>query len=124
MRLVDADNIINGLAGAIPYFIDDDITSAYVEGLNRAKIEIDDAPTVGRWIPTSERLPEKFGRCLVTYIPGGGTLWTTVIIARYSDLMGIAKPCFYLGNPGRNDFEDISSGVTAWMPLPDIYKGE
>lgn len=45
-RLIDADAVIEGLAKAIPYIIDDAITNAYVEGLGRAKIEIDDSQTV------------------------------------------------------------------------------
>lgn len=74
------------------------------------------------WIPCSERLPDRFGKMLVTFIPG--TLWTYVIIANYSDLMGIAKPCFWIGNVGKNDFANITSRVVAWMPLPKGYKGE
>lgn len=72
------------------------------------------------WIPCSERLPERFGKMLVTFIPA--TLWTYVIIANYSDLMGIAKPCFWIGNVGKNDFANITSRVVAWMPLPEPYK--
>ena len=75
-----------------------------------------------RWIPCSERLPDRFGKMLVTFIPG--TLWTYVIIANYSDLMGIAKPCFWIGNVGKNDFANITSQVVAWMPLPEPYREE
>lgn len=78
-------------------------------------------PSAQRWIPCSERLPDRFGKMLVTFIPG--TLWTYVIIANYSDLMGIAKPCFWIGNVGKSDFANITSRVVAWMPLPEPYKG-
>ena len=44
--LIDADSVIDELARAIPYYIDDTITEAYVEGLGRAKIAIEDALTV------------------------------------------------------------------------------
>ena len=77
-----------------------------------------------RWIPVTEKLPDKFGRVLVTLVPDAGTLWIEVIIARYSDLMGIAKPCFWVGNVGKNDFENISKQVIAWMPLPEAYREE
>ncbi len=78
----------------------------------------------GRWIPVSERLPHKceYGKVLVTYIPSGGTLWTTVIIAHYSDLMGIAKPSFHIGEVGKKSFQNITEQVIAWMPLPEPYK--
>lgn len=79
---------------------------------------------VPRWIPVTKKLPDKFGRVLVTLVPDAGTLWVEVIIARYSDLMGIAKPCFWVGNVGKNDFENISKQVIAWMPLPEPYREE
>jgi len=78
---------------------------------------------VNRWIPVSERLPKKgeYGKVLVTYIPSGGTLWTTVIIAHYSDLMGISKPSFHVGEVGKESFQNITEQVIAWMPLPKEY---
>lgn len=81
-----------------------------------------DAQLEQPWISCSERLPDRFGKMLVTFIPAAGTLWTRVIIANYSDLMGIAKPCFWIGNVGKNDFANITSHVVAWMPLPEPYK--
>ena len=81
-----------------------------------------DAQSEQPWIPCSERLPDRFGKMLVTFIPR--TLWTYVIIANYSDLMGIAKPCFWIGNVGKSDFANITSRVVAWMPLPEPYKPE
>lgn len=79
-----------------------------------------------RWIPVTERLPKKceYGEVLVTYIPSGGTLWATVIIAHYSDLMGIAKPSFHIGEVGKGSFQNITKQVIAWMPLPAPYKAE
>lgn len=81
------------------------------------------ADVAPRWIPVTEQLPEKYGQYLVTFIPSGGTLWTKVLIARYSDLMGIAKPSFHIGEVGKNSFTNISEQVIAWMPLPEPYKG-
>lgn len=88
----------------------------------RMQYRVIDIPSAQpEWIPCSERLPEKYGQYLVTFIPSGGTLWTCVLIARYSDLMGIAKPSFHVGTVGKNDFMNITEQVTAWMPLPEPY---
>lgn len=71
-----------------------------------------------RWIPVSERLPEKNMECLVAV--GDFNLTQT---AMYSNLMGIKNHrIFYQGNFGDDNFEDITKYVKAWMPLPKPYK--
>lgn len=75
------------------------------------------------WIPCTERLPDKFRKVLVTFIPSAGSLWIKVIIAHYSDLMGtVKKPCFWIGKYGKGSFKNISEQVIAWMPLPEPYR--
>jgi len=75
-----------------------------------------------RWTPCSEGMPKKFGEMLVTTVPPAGMLWARVMIAHYSDLMGISKPCFWIGEVGKHSFKNITNRVTAWMPLPKPYK--
>lgn len=96
----------------------------YNAAISDACSAVDAMPAVNipRWIPVTERLPEKYGQYLVTFVPSGGTLWTKVLIARYSDLMGIAKPSFHIGEVGKNSFTNISEQVIAWMPLPEPYR--
>lgn len=100
-----------------------EFTQDFNEILNFAIKALEQEP---KWIPVSERLPKKgeYGKVLVTYIPSGGTLWTTVIIAHYSDLMGISKPSFHVGEVGKESFQNITEQVIAWMPLPEKYKAE
>lgn len=103
-------------------FLDDNIDYAGISEAYKMAIK-----ALGqRWIPVTERLPKKceYGEVLVTYIPSGGTLWATVIIAHYSDLMGIAKPSFHIGEVGKGSFQNITKQVIAWMPLPAPYKAE
>jgi hypothetical protein len=70
-----------------------------------------------RWIPVSERLPEKSMRCLVVV-----GRFNFIEIATYSDLMGIIDhKIFYQGVVGHDDFVNITSFVKAWMPLPERY---
>ena len=78
-----------------------------------------------RWIPCSERLPEKNGRYLVTRgLKACNSIWNRVYIVNYTDLMGLkAEKIWWDGNVGKSDFEPIDD-VIAWMPLPEPYKGE
>ena len=89
--------------------------------------DIYDAPTIEtqKWIPCSERLPEKNGRCLATRgLSAAGGIWNRVYICNYSDLMGLKKDkVFWQGNVGKSDFEELED-VIAWMPLPEPWREE
>lgn len=70
-----------------------------------------------RWIPTSERLPENTRTVLTTFIEDG--------VAKVDTLNYFGKPLEwtdfrYVEELGRPK----SYEVTAWMPLPDPWKGE
>ena len=63
-----------------------------------------------RWIPCSERLPEKSGRYLVTNTRLGAFEVTWNI--------------FYNGKGEAPEGWLYEDGTIAWMPLPEPYKGE
>ena len=65
-----------------------------------------------RWIPVSERLPEKDGRFL-TYIENP-----------YDIQLSYVMVCDYIRQTWCPDDETASSNVVAWMPLPELYKTE
>ena len=68
-----------------------------------------------RWIPVSERLPDKRGDYLVT-LCGNGEPW--VEIALWNETFG-GRWQMVLYNDV--DYSDISN-VIAWMPLPEPYQ--
>ena len=67
-----------------------------------------------RWIPVSERLPEKNGRYLA------------YIIDKYNKLRCIMTCKYYADGYWKwyPDGECLSDDVVAWMPLPEEYKAE
>ena len=92
------------------------INSAHDKIVNLTSV----TPQEPRWIPVSERLPEKNMRCLVAV---GRFNFTE--IATYSDLMGIIDhKIFYQGDVGHDNFKNITQYVKAWMPLLKSYKAE
>ena len=59
-----------------------------------------------RWIPVSEKLPEKDG---YYYVSGNGKVWS----CRFVNLMYVKGWTNSADNPP----------IEAWMPLPEPYKG-
>ncbi len=85
-------------------------------GAQRAIKELrDNGVFVGRWIPVSERLPEKSGYYWCTF--GGTNLTGRDYYTTKSDAEKLFdEPEEYTGWRSQN--------VVAWMPLPLPWKGE
>ena len=105
MRLIDA----NALRENMQWCIDHGMYDKPYDYL----AEIDDAPTVGEWIPCSERLPEDTTKPVLISGNYKGLGVYAVDIARYNGGMwqhdGVTFP---------------DSDILAWMPLPEPYKAE
>lgn len=85
------------------------------DALNMAIEALEQAP---RWIPVSERLPTK-----EEYIANNGLFIVSDgnrTCAEYFDVYNSMK---YFGEPTMNGFR-VDRCVTAWMPLPKVYKAE
>lgn len=88
-----------------------------------AKDLVANGVTVQKWIPVTERLPEKDGLYLVVACdegcPYGEGIWydTVVVTAEYYD----DGRWVWYENGTEYDLCDI---VTHWMPLPEPPKGE
>ena len=124
MRAIDADELLNPTDGL------EHVKHCEEYGDVVLVCDIVYAPTidvpernVGKWIPVTERLPEKNGRYLVTRgLSAGGDMWNRVYIINYSDLMGLkSKRIWWYGNVGKSDFVRVED-VLAWMPLPEPYE--
>lgn len=101
MRPIDADALIKGKN-------DHEMISTHL---------IFNAPTldgifIDRWVPVSERLPEKNGQYLA------------YIINPYDEKIQYLMTCYYYAKDNQwiPDDETASDNVIAWMPLPKPYK--
>ena len=70
-------------------------------------------PSADRWIPCEERLPSEQGQYLVTFPLCNGDPWVYVL--------NFCKGKFYETDDEWGDVE--YDDVTAWMPLPEPWKG-
>ena len=95
---------------AISIFIegdgDDEFTNGYNFAVDEYRNKIAAIHATNRWIPVSERLPEKQCRCLVTSESGKISIQTFLFSLTYG-----VEPYF-----------SGCEKVIAWMPMPDAYK--
>ena len=88
----------------------------YLDGIQTAVRRIsgviNDAPTVNRWIPVSERLPEIGYNVFVTRQTENNTRYVR-IASRQDDCWMDSTDKYGKPNPHQ---------VIAWMPMPDAYE--
>ena len=116
MTLIDGDRIITAQLYDDEYeeFTEKkmsiiDYINAYTdEGVTKA-----DVVEQTRWIPVSERLPEKNGNYLIQVNSSDGTAIITFMIVDHYNEDGTWLHC-----------DNKTRKVIAWMPLPEPYKAE
>ena len=68
-------------------------------------------------------IPKLSGDYVVCRVPEAGYLFRYKQLAMFGDLMGVLpNKIFYIGNPGKKDFENITDSVIAWIPIVDYRK--
>lgn len=108
-RLIDADELEKAIYKWMPKDMEtwaDGPIPPIEDLVVSIMMTIEEQPTVNRWIPVSERLPEEDGRYLC-------------------DWQGMRVGTCYFHNGHFRVYGEIKDKyVTAWMPLPKAYKGE
>ena len=115
MRLIDADALIESIkaqAGMLNWMLPeaDGITDILSKGFIE---QVNNMPTVPKWIPCSERLPNGQTEVIVSCLDDSG------------DTSFDYTGCGWCTNDGEYWIVDneINNYVIAWMPLPEPYKG-
>ena len=72
-----------------------------------------------KWIPVSERLPEKFQRVLVTIVNYKGNK-----VVRVAECYNRKEKCVFQIKENHEEWEVGEKRLLAWMPLPEPYKAE
>ena len=136
--LISRQAAIDALAKFVPYAICDESTESYTNGLTDAYNLICQLPSAQpeqRWIPCSERLPENNDPVNVTWVNhnpevyyadikdkpftatahyhNGRWYWFSSVTQDYLNEYDVWTP----------DLVDKDVEITAWMPLPEAYRG-
>lgn len=78
---------------------------------------------VGKWIPVSERLPENDDIVLITM--DDSITVRGVFVEQLSNELGFFKEgVWHWGYEIGEAYWPETTHVTAWMPLPEVYKGD
>ena len=124
MRLIDADHVINRV------LMFEELTG---EKLNQVHDFISSEPTIEpqKWIPVSERLPKEHDSIFAKLY--GTEKWrnamfrrtsnTVIITVEFKDGTRQTAPCHTIDGEWNQSMKGMGK-VTAWMPLPEPYKGE
>ena len=110
MRLIDADKLIEFIETFLSKTCKRDGTTIPNRWYGALKRCVEEQPTIEtpKWIPISERLPEKNAEVLAT------TEWDCITIAEM-----FSNNDWFICEGNANAHTDE---IIAWMPLPEPYK--
>ncbi len=110
MRLIDADKLVKTPIDTTDIPINKCLDVVLLE-------DLETAPTVGEWIPVSERLPEKDGSYLVCM----SWHYQKMDVLTWADGWNCARN---LNGKVNRKSEIPGAYILAWMPLPEPYRAE
>lgn len=121
-KIIYLDDAIDALKKEQAYYAHEDGWEIYYEYRHAIKA-LKNLPSAQRWIPCSERPPEADGEYLVTvegYLEGEHVLVLNYGTPLLPMNVGEGR-AWYLSDIEGDFYYD---GVTAWMPLPEPWRGE
>lgn len=132
MRLIDKDELIKSLG------IPEDMECCHCEwahtyggcirvALSDVCFSIENAEEIGRWIPCSERLPEKYQKVLTTI--KGVDLFRECADKNFFEALAAVRKCTWVsvgileedGWYVADGYPQIVAPI-AWMPMPEPYR--
>lgn len=137
--LIDRDRLKERLFPAVPdpRGVSKTETSLYMQGWNDAITSIiqNEPSAEPGWIPVTERLPENLEVVNITYINREpmtyyhikGKPMVATAVYYYKRFYWYSVACVdVLGEYGTDEWDEMEDRieVTAWMPLPECYRGE
>ena len=121
-KIIYLDDAIDALKKEQAYYSSEDGAEIFYE-YNHAIKALKNLPSAQQWIPCSERPPEADGEYLVTvegYLEGEHVLVLNYGTPLLPMNVGEGR-AWYLSDIEGDFYYD---GVTAWMPLPEPWRGE
>ena len=115
-EMIDVHSELMGLLQRTPYIRCEDVHRQYaVNWLMNNGVTLDNQVSSSKWIPVTQRLPEKMCQCVCRYVFGENEEYPFYQVLWYF---------VHDENPHFQNEGSMGLRVTHWMPLPEPPKGD